>query len=112
MGKLLYRENIRDLERTQKTFVKLVLEESYRNYETALEALQLDSLEKRRKTISLNFAKTAIADGHFSDLFPRRTKNHPMTRRDKSKYKVFKAHTERYKNSPILTMQRMLNNQT
>ena len=108
----LTKENIRDLERTQKTFVKLVLEESYRNYETALEALQLDSLEKRRKTISLNFAKTAIADGHFSDLFPRRTKNHPMTRRDKSKYKVFKAHTERYKNSPILTMQSMPNNQT
>ena len=54
----LTKENIWDLERTKKTLVKLVLEENYQNYETALEALQLDSLEKRRKIISLHFAKT------------------------------------------------------
>ena len=35
----LTQENIRDLERTQKTFVKLLLEENYRNYETDFEAL-------------------------------------------------------------------------
>ena len=89
-----------------------VLEENYQNYQTGLQALQLDSLEKRRKTICLNFAQTSIADGHFRDLFPMRRENHQMATRHKQKFKVFKAHTERFKNSPILTMQRMLNKQT
>ena len=53
-----------------------------------------------------------IADGHLHDLFPIRNKYHPMKRRVTKRYKEFHAHTERYKNSPILAMQRMLNNET
>ena len=108
----LTKENIQDLERTQKTFVKLILEENYKNYQCSLQTLQLETLEERRKNISLNFAKTSIADGHFSDLFPIRNKTHPMKKRKIKKFKVFHAHTERYRNSPILSMQRMLNDET
>ena len=70
----LTKENIQDLERTQKTFVKLILEENYKNYRCSWQTLQLETLEERRKNISLNFAKTSIADGHFSDLFQSETK--------------------------------------
>ena len=41
-------ENKADLERTQKTFSKLVLEEDYKTYSKVLQALQLETLEKRR----------------------------------------------------------------
>ena len=92
--------------------MKLILEENYKNYQSSLQTLQLETLEERRKSISLNFAKTSIADGHFSDLFPIRSKTHPMKKRKVKKFKVFHAHTERYRNSPILSMQRMLNAET
>ena len=105
----LTNKNIEDLERTQKTFVKLIMEEDYRSYTSSLKFLNLETLEKRRKSILLKFAKTSISDGHFRDLFQKRKKTHHMETRNIEKYKVFHANTERYKNSPILTMQRMLN---
>ena len=102
----LTNQNIENLERT---FVKLIMEENYQNYTSSLKFLNLETLETRRKKISVKFARTSISDGHFADLFPKRTKTHKMETRNIDKYKVFHANTERYKNSPILTMQRMLN---
>ena len=103
-------ENIEDLERTQKTFAKLVLEEDYRNYSQSLEVLGLEKLETRRKTLSLRFVKSGIEDGILNDLFPHRTKTHTMHTRKDEYFKVTHAYTERFRNSPILTMQRLLNN--
>ena len=40
----LTQENKNDLERTEKTFAKLVLKEKYKNYEDALRISNLDSL--------------------------------------------------------------------
>ena len=56
----LTQENIEDLERTQKTFAKLVLREKYQNYEEALLKLNLDSLKVRRTNLCLKFAQTGI----------------------------------------------------
>ena len=105
----LTNQNIEDLERTQKTFVKLIMEEDYQNYTISLKFLNLETLENRRKKLLVNFAKNSIIDGHFRDLLPRKRKAHSMETRKIEKYTVFHANTERYKNSPILTMQRMLN---
>ena len=101
--------NIEDLERTQKTFVKLIMEEDFQSYTKSLSFLNLETLESCRKKILLKFAKTSITYGHFRDLFPLRGKTHHMKTRIKEKYRVFHANTERYKDSPILAMQRMLN---
>ena len=105
----LTEQNISDLERVQKTFVKLILEEGYTTYQQGLETLMLDSLEKRRKILTLRFAKTSLADGFFRDLFPFRSQKHVMKTRKSEKYLVTHAHTERFRKSPILKMQRMLN---
>ena len=43
----LTQENCDDLERTQKTFSKMILREKYNNYENALTVLNLDSLKTR-----------------------------------------------------------------
>ena len=102
-------ENKEDLERTQKTFAKLVLEEDYRSYSQALEVLGLEKLETRRKTLSLRFVKSGIEDGILNDLFPHRTKNHTMHTRKSEHFKVTHAHAERFRNLPILTMPRLLN---
>ena len=102
-------ENRADLERTQKTFTKLVLEEDYETYPKALQALQLETLENRRKTLTLSFVKRSLSDGKFRYLFPLRRKPHIMKTRHPNKYKTTHALTERFKNSPIITMQKLLN---
>ena len=107
-GGMITSENRKDLECTQKSFCKLVLQENYTNYKSALNILSLESLEKRRKTLTLKFAKTSIADGHFPGLILK-TKPRKILTRNQEYYQVTHAHTERYRKSPILTMQRLLN---
>ena len=107
-GTSLTQENIDDLERTQKTFTKLVLREKYKDYENALLILNLDSLQKRRHNMCLKFAKSGIKNGKLNDLFPVNEKTHKMKTRD-DKYKVQFANTDRLKNASIITMQNMLN---
>ena len=63
----LTKENIEDLERTQKSFTKLVLEEDYLNYFQALKVLGLEKLETRRKILTLGFARSGIEDGILND---------------------------------------------
>ena len=57
----------------------------------------------------MKFAKTSLADGHFSDLIKKKQNQNGPKTRNKEYYNVTFANTERYKNSPILTMQRLLN---
>ena len=85
------------------------MEENYQNYTSSLKFSNLETLETLKKKLLVKFAITSISDGHFADLFKKRTKTHKMETRNIDKYKVFHANTERYKNSPIFTMQRMLN---
>ena len=105
-------ENREDLERTQKSFAKLVLEEDYQNYQSALEKLNLETLDTRRKQLALKFAKNSIEDGILNDLFPKKVKFHTMKTRKTEIFNVNHANTKRYKNSPIVTMQQMLNQET
>ena len=44
----LTQENTEDLERTQKSFAKLVLREKYKDYKSALDILGLETLAERR----------------------------------------------------------------
>ena len=108
-GSSLTQENMNDLERTQKTFAKLILKEKYKDYEKALISLNLDSLEKRRKDLYLKFAKTGLKNKKLDDLFPLNEKTHKMKIRDNDKYQVKFAYTDRLKQSSIITMQNMLN---
>ena len=58
-------QNISDLERLQKTFVKLILEEGFSTYQEGLDTLNLNSLKKKRKILTLRLAKTSLADYFF-----------------------------------------------
>ena len=108
-GTSVTQENIEDLERTQKTFAKLVLKEKYKTYENALRVLNLDSLETRRKEMFVKFAKNGIKNNTLKDLFQVTEKTHGMKTRDSDKYKVMFANTDRLKNSSVIMMQNLLN---
>ena len=56
-----------------------------------------------------HIAKNSIEYEIFNDLFPKKVTHHKMKKRKGDLFKVNRAFTNRYKNSPIVTMQRMLN---
>ena len=98
-----------DLERTQKTFCKLVLKQKYKDYENSLLYLNLDSLKERRNVLCLKFAKAGIKYDKMKDLLPEQDKHDNKKTRNHEKYKVNFAHTGRLKKSSIITLQNMLN---
>ena len=109
----LSEENKNDLERTQKSFVKLVLQKEYKteldeSYENALLKLNLQKLEPRRKELCLKFAKDCIKNKKFTDLFPENENTH-MNTRFHEEYEVLFSNTERMKQSSIIYMQNLLN---
>ena len=105
----LTQENVEDLERTQKSFTKMILNDKYKTYENALLMLILDSLQIRRTVLTLKFAKTGIKHQKLDDLFPENTKQHKMETRNTDKFQTTFANTNRLQNSSIPTMQACLN---
>ena len=97
-GPSLTQENVQDLERTQKSFAKLILRQNYKTYNHALVQLNLESLETRRKQMLLKFVKNGIFYNTMRDLFPLNNKKHKMETRTNEKFKVNYANTERLKN--------------
>ena len=110
-GSSLTKENIENLERTQKTFSKMVLREKYKNYENALTILNLDTLENRRTELTRRFAENGIINNTLNDLFPTNNRKHKMNIRSEEKFKVNFANTDRLKKASVITMQKLLNQQ-
>ena len=108
----LTKSNSEDLERTQKTFVKLVLKKQYKTYEEGLLALDLEKLSEHKTYLCLKFCKDGLKHGKLNDLFPLTNKIHEMETRNKQKFMKRFAHTERYKQSNVLFMQSLLNEQS
>ena len=53
----LSQENASDLERVQKSAIKIILGEQYKGYSRSLAYLGLENLESRRKKLCLDFAR-------------------------------------------------------
>ena len=104
-------EDTTNLERVQKSAIKIILRNSYKNYEHGLRILGLETLELRRKQLCFNFAKKCVKDKSFGKYFVKQTKEHSMKTRQSEKYKVQFANTERFKKSPIIFMQKLLNDE-
>ena len=97
------------LERVQRAAVRIMMRDKYESYESSLKVLKMDSLEKRRDKLTLNFAKSSLKLEKMNKLFPINENSHGMVKRNFDKFKVKKAKTERYKNSTVISIQRMLN---
>ena len=92
-----------ELERVQKVAMRLILGENYISYTDALTTTNLETLSERRRKLCIKFAKKASKSQAFKDLFPLNTRN------NHEKYQVMFAKTDRFKNSAIPYMQRLLN---
>ena len=50
----LNKKDSKDLERVQKSALKVILGDRYNNYEEALKTIRIDSLDERRQNYALN----------------------------------------------------------
>ena len=57
----------------------------------------------------LNFFPKIYTKGKMMHMFPLNPKSHLMNTRMEGKYKVYHANTDRYKDSAIIYMQKLLN---
>ena len=102
-------ENSKSIERVQKSAVRLILGNNYITYSQGLQKLNLQTLEDRRIELCLNFALKCSKDSTLSHMFPKYVKEHGMKTRSNQVFKVHHANTQRYKKSPIIFMQNLLN---
>ena len=102
-------ENSENLERVQRTAVKIILKNNYKDYESGLTKLGLDTLTDRREQLCKAFAIKCTKNEKLKHMFPLNAISHTMKTRKREKYRVFKARTERYKKSAVIYMQGLLN---
>ena len=84
----LTKENRQDLERVQKAALKVILKNDYDCYENALKIAKIESLDDRRETMCLKFAKRCLLNENYSKLFPLNKVLHGMGKRYSEKYVV------------------------
>ena len=106
-------ENSLDLERVQKNAFKIILQEKYFTYNHALSITKFKTLQERRATLCLRFAKSCVKNEQTKHMFPENLnrKSYNINTRQIEKYLVTHANTERLQSSAIPYMQRILNNE-
>ena len=102
-------EENRNIERVQKTALRITFGEDYLDYSNALKMTGLLTLKERRTQLSLKFAQNCLKTGKGADLFPLNPKT--VNTRPHEKYFVTPAHTDRLATSTVPYLQRLLNKQ-
>ena len=105
----LTEENKSDLERVQKSALKIIMGGRYIGYEKALVGLGIASLDERREKLCLNFARKCLKNEKSKHMFPINEKQHEMETRNHEDYRVQHANTGRLQKSPLIYMQNLLN---
>ena len=105
----LTEKNKNDLERVQKSALKIIMGDKYKSYKKSLQELDLDTLEQRREKLCLNFALKAIGNEKTKHMFPLKDTKQKHQIRNEEVFKVQKANTNRLKDFAIIYMPRLLN---
>ena len=107
----LVKRNINDLERVQKAAVRVIMGKQFTNYKKSLQELNLETLEKRRETLCLKFAKNCLKNEKLKDMFPLKKSKHKMKKRNENKYEMKKNRTKRLKMSALPYIRKLLNDE-
>ena len=108
----LSQENIDDLERVQKSALKVMLQNKYTGYKDALNRMELETLAERRENLCLSFAIKCTKHPKLSNMFKKNEKKHTMKTRNEEIYHVDFSNTERLQKSSIIYMEKLLNEHT
>ena len=96
------------LERVQKSACHIILGDEYETYSNALKILSLESLESKRRNLSLKFALKASKHKKFKSWFKENDQN-VNTRHEKPKYCEVRAKHTRYEKSALSYLTKLLN---
>ena len=103
-------EQSRDIERIQKTCLKLILGDNYVDYAAALEMTGLKTLHERREERCQKFALKSVRHPTMNRIFPRNpNETNGLQVRNRKAFEVNFARTESYRKSAIPHCQRILN---
>ena len=80
------------------------------NYDELVNSVKIETLDSRRDSLVLKFAKKAAASTRFCRWFEKRDYG-DLNLRKEMKYVEKKARKERLKKSPLFYMRRALNNE-
>ena len=105
----LTQENKDDLERVQKSAIRIIMGNEYKGYQKSLDKLDMETLDARRDSLCLNFALKTAKNPKMKKMFPLKHKHHVMQTRQPEKCDVQHENTERLKKSSIIYMQNLLN---
>ena len=105
----LTEENSSDLERVQKSAIKIIFQEQFKGYENGLAQLGLQTLKSRREQLCLDFARKCTKSKKLEHMFPLNKKTHDMKTRSLETSQVQHANTGRLQKSPIIYMTKLLN---
>ena len=105
----LTEDNSSDLERVQKSALKVILKDDYKGYKHGLAKLGIEDLKSRREYLCLEFAKKCVRSKKLQHMFPKTNKEHKMNTRNADFYQVQHANTSRLQDSAIIYMQKILN---
>ena len=97
-------KNCQDLERVQKTALKVILGTAFVSYENALETLEEVSLEERRTLLCLKFGKKFSTHPYYAYLFPE-----GISTRNRTTFLEPECRTKRFEKSAIPHLIRTLN---
>ena len=102
-------KNRKDLERVKKAAIKVILGSNYTTYKEGLKILKIQSLDDRRKTLCLKFAKKCLKNEKVKNMLPINEQKYRIETRKRNKFKIFKSNTNRYDKSAVPYMRRILN---
>ena len=88
--------------------MQVIFKNDYQRYEKSLKILKMDKLQDRMERLSLSFAKKCLKHRKFSNIFHKNLSDATIKVRNREKYFVNKARTERFKYSSIPFLQRKL----
>ena len=88
---------------------KIIFEGKYKDYQKALDKIDLETLAGRRKALCLSFAKKNVNIVKVRRHFRKNEKTHEMITTEPENFEVDFANTDRLKRSPIIYMQKLLN---
>ena len=106
---MLTQDDSNDIERVQKIALRVILDDDYVDYTTACATLNIETLETRRRKLSLNFALKCLKNEKFKDLFKLNTVGAHYKIRDVDRFDVPFAKSSRYKKSPKVYLTNLLN---
>ena len=102
-------ENSCDLERMQKSAVKVMRKDAYNGCQNGLAKLGFESLNQRRENLCLEFARTCNKHEKLQHMFPKNIKEHSMDTINNEVFRVQHENISRLQNSAIIYMRKLLN---